>query len=58
MKKMEPCKVNSKILPLQATNNPFAKIYLDAEFRSFDLRSIFKFSLGPFPWALAEPSGV
>ena len=26
MKKMKPCKVNSKILPLQATNDLFAKI--------------------------------
>ena len=57
MKKMKPCKVNSKILPLQTTNDLFAKIYLVDQIRSFNLRSIFKFPLGSLPWALAEPSG-
>ena len=51
MKKVKPCKVNSKIFPLQETNDLFAKISFVAQIRSFDLRSIFKFSLGPLPWA-------
>ena len=58
MKKVKPCKVNSKIVPLQATKDVFAKITLVAQIRSFDLRSIFKFPLGPLPCALAEPSGA
>ena len=47
MKKVKPCKVNSKIVPLQATKDLFAEISLIAKIRSFDLRSIFKFPLGP-----------
>ena len=58
MKSVKPCKVNSKIVPLQATKDFFAKISLVAQIISFDLRSIFKFPLGPFPWTLAKPSGA
>ena len=57
MKKVKPCKVNSKMVPLQATKDLFAKISLVTQIRSFESRSIFKFPLGPLPWALAEPSG-
>ena len=31
---------------------------LVVQIRSFDLKPIFKFPLGPLPWALAEPSGA
>ena len=55
---MKPCKVNSKIVPLQATKNLFAKISLVSQIRSFNLTSIFKFSLGPLPRALAGLCGV
>ena len=54
---MKPCKVNSKIFPLQATNDLFAKISFVAQIGSFNLRSIFKFLLVSLPWELAEPSG-
>ena len=57
MKKMKPCKVNSNIFPLQATNVLFLKILLVAQIGSFNLRWIFKFPLRSLPWALAEPSG-
>ena len=53
---MESYKVKCKIFPLQATNDLLAKISLVTQTRSFDLISIFKFPLGPFPWSLAEPS--
>ena len=56
MKKVKPCKVNSRIVPLQATKDLFAKISLFAQIRSFVLRSVFKFPQGPLPWALPEPS--
>ena len=49
MKKVKPCKVNSKVVPLQATKDLFAKISLVVQIRYFDLRSIFKFPLGPLP---------
>ena len=55
---MKPCKVNSKIVPLQATKNLFAKMSLVSQIRSFNLTSIFKFSLGPLPRALAGLCGV
>ena len=58
IKKVKPRKVNSKIVPLQATKDLFAKIYLVAQSRSFNLRPVFKFPLGPLFWALAEQSGA
>ena len=58
MKKVKPCKVNSKIVPLQAIKDLFAKISLVAQIKYFDFKSIFKYPLGPLPWVLAEPSGA
>ena len=49
MKKVKPCKVNSKVVPLQATKDLFGKISLVVQIRYLDLRSIFKFPLGPLP---------
>ena len=57
MNKTKNCKVNSRIVPLQATKDLFAKISFVAQIRSIDMRSIFQFPLGPLPWALAEPIG-
>ena len=57
MNKVKKCKVNSKIVPLQATKDLFARISLVAQIRSFDMRVIFEFPLGPLPWSLAEPLG-
>ena len=57
MNKTKNCKVNSRIVPLQATKDLFAKISFVAQIRSIDMRSIFQFPLGPLPWSLAEPIG-
>ena len=46
MNKIKTCKVNSKVIPLQASKNIFAKIGLVAQIRSLNLRQVFKFSLG------------
>ena len=51
MNKIKKCKVNSKIIPMQATKELFAKISLVAQNRSLDMRSVFKFPLGPLPWS-------
>ena len=58
MNKIKTCKVNSKVIPLQASKNLFAKIALVAQIRSLNLRQVFKFPLGPMPWSLAEPLGT
>ena len=58
MNKTKTWKVNSTIIPVQASKELFAKISLVAHIRSLDMRSIFKFPLGPLPWALAEPMGT
>ena len=55
MNKIKTCRVNSKFIPLQASKNLFAKIALDAQIRSLNLRLVFKFPLGPLPWSLSEP---
>ena len=57
MNKTKNCKVNSRIVPLQATKDLFAKIPFVAQIRSIDMRSIFQFPLGPLTWSLAEPIG-
>ena len=57
MNKTKNCKVNSRIVPLQAMKDLFAKISFVAQIRSIDMRSIFQFPLGPLSWALAEPIG-
>ena len=58
MNKTKTCKVNSMITPVQASKELFAKISLVAQIRSLDMRSVFKFPLGPLPWELAEPMGT
>ena len=56
--KTKTCKVNSKIIPGQGSKELFVKISLVAQIRSLDMRSVFKFPLGPLPWALVEPMGT
>ena len=58
MNNIKICKVNSKVVPLQACKNLFTKIALVAQIRSLNLRLVFKFPLGPMPWSLAEPLGT
>jgi hypothetical protein len=58
MNKIKTCKVNSKMIPTQASKELFAKISLVAQIRSLDMRSVFKFPLGPLPWSLADPIGT
>ena len=49
MNKTKTCKVNSKIMPVQARKKLFAKISL------IHIRSVSKYPFGQLPWALAEP---
>ena len=58
MNKIKTCKINSKMIPMKASKELFAKISLVAQIRSLDMRSVFKFPLGPLPWSLAEPIGT
>ena len=58
MNKIKTCRVNSKVIPLQASKNLFAKIALFAQIHSLNLRLVFKFPLGLLPWSLAEPIGT
>ena len=57
MNKVKKCKVNSKIVPLQATKDLSAKISLVAQIRFLNMRVVFEFPLGPLSWSLAEPLG-
>ena len=57
MNKVKKCKVNSKIFPLQATKDLFAKMLLAAQIRSLNMGVVFEFPLGPLPWSLAERLG-
>ena len=40
-----------------ANRNLFAKLIIIMQKRSMDLKEVFKYSLGPFPWALAGSVG-
>ena len=58
MIKIKTCRVNSKIIPVQSSKELFANVSLVAQIRSLNMRSVFKFPLGPLPWSLAEPIGT
>ena len=58
MNKIKTCRVNSKVLPLQASKNLFAKIVLVFQIHSLNLRLVFKFPPGPLLWFLVEPIGT
>ena len=49
----ERCFQKSKDFPLVANRNRFAKFITIMQKCSIDLREVFKYSLGPFPRALA-----
>ena len=53
--KVKHRKVNSKVIPLQASKELFAKIALVSRICSVDMRTVFKYPLGPLPWSLSEP---
>ena len=46
-------KCKNKHIKLVANTNLFAKLIIIKQKRSMDLKEVFKYSLGPFPWALA-----
>ena len=58
MSKIKTCRVNSKIIPVQASKESFAKVSLVTQIRSLNMRSVFKFPLGPLSWSLSEPIGT
>ena len=49
MNKTKLCKVKSRVIPIQATKDLFAKISLIAQICSIDMRFIFQFPLCPLP---------
>ena len=50
-------KCKDKDIPLVANRNLFAKLIIIMQKRSIDLKEVFKYPLGPFPWALAGSVG-
>ena len=50
-----PCK--DKQIPLKATRSLFGQISIITQHRQFDLKEVFKYPLGPFPWALSGING-
>ena len=49
--------VNQKSIPMKATRNLFAHITLIMEKRQLDLKTVFCYPLGPFPWSLVDSNG-
>ena len=56
--KIKTCRVNSNVIPLQASKNLFAKIALVAQIRSLNLILLFTLPCDPLPWSLTEPIGT
>ena len=48
---------NGKEVQFSAGSNIFGKISLIQQFRTLDLKEVFRFPLGPVPWSLAESNG-
>ena len=48
-------KCKDKHITLVANTNLFAKLIMITQKRNIDLKEVFKYSLGPFPWA---PAGI
>ena len=58
MNKIKTCRVNSKVIPLQASKNLLAIIASVTQILSLNLRLVFKFPLCPLSWSLAVPIGT
>ena len=50
-------KCKDKRITLVANRNLFTKLTIIMQKLSIDLKEVFKYSLGPFPWALAGSAG-
>ena len=50
-------KCKDKTIPIKATRNLFGQISIIMQKRDLDLKEVFKYPLGPFPWALAGVMG-
>ena len=53
-------KLRSKdaVIPIKLDRDVFARMALLGQFRKIDMRLVFKYPLGPLPWALADPYGL
>ena len=49
--------VNKRAIVLKADKNLFARLAIVAQIRNLDMRNVLTYSLGPVPWALANPDG-
>ena len=48
---------NKKVIPMKTSRNLFSTLCLIMEKRKLDLQEVFRYLLGPFPWALADTMG-
>ena len=49
--------VNKRAIILKADKNLFARLAIVAQICNLDMKNVLKYSLGPVPWALANPDG-
>ena len=57
MKKTVTNKVKDKIIPVKSHSNMFGQLALLMQTRDIDLREVFKYPVGPYPWSLCGPMG-
>ena len=57
LRKTVTVKCKDKTIQIKATRNLFGQIAIIMQKRDLDLKEVFKYPLGPFPWALAGVMG-
>ena len=57
MTKIVKTRSSTKIILMKVIRNLFAHIALIMEKRQLDLKKVFCYPLGPFPWSLADSNG-
>ena len=58
VKKTITVKSKDRYIALKMDKDLFARITLISQYRKIDLKTVFRFSAGPFPWALSDEYGL
>ena len=57
LKKTAKNKFKNKVIPIKLQSNMFGQLALIMQTREIDLRKLFEYPVGPYPWSLCGPTG-
>ena len=57
LKKTAKSKVKGKVIHIKSHSNMFGQLALIMQTRDIDLRKLFEYPVGPYPWSLCGPMG-